>query len=154
MPHMSPNLHMSESVFRRRHCIVIVSEIMYCQKDTFAYILRLLCILDSFTQLLILYFTCCWIQEFVSQYLECSVVLEIVAGNLKLKVLLHIFKQSDIAFNVDGPCRPDLKHRMHVTNEEDHNRSNSIEEEANKEKTTNFNFKNSFFHDEFKVSEI
>jgi len=53
----------------------------------------------------------------------------------------------------DEPCRPELNHRINSTNEDDHDRFNSIEEEVSKDKT-NFNFKNSFFHDEFKVSEI
>ena len=56
-------------------------------------------------------------------------------------------------FFVDEPCRPELNPRMNITNEEDHDRFSSIEEEVSKDKT-NFNFKNSFFHDEFKVSEI
>ena len=56
-------------------------------------------------------------------------------------------------FFVDEPCRPELNHRINSTNEDDHDRFNSIEEEVSKDKT-NFNFKNSFFHDEFKVSEI
>ena len=45
---------------------------------------------------------------------------------------------------------------MNVTNKEDHDGINSVEDEANTEKmkTANFNFKNSFFHEEFKVSEI